>query len=124
MLVKDQPIDPARARAHGSAVGTWESEGVGPDGVPLNLEPTIAGNIGDAEAGNLRVRLIALENLVVALLANGPERQSDLVREMAGYISPRQGATPHRLTLEAARNMLALLERAEHYKSLDRSVER
>ena len=78
---------------------------------------TVAGKIGDAEDGNLVIRLIALENIIVALLADGPESQSQLVRDMASYISPRPGKTPHRLTIEAARNMLALVERAEQYRS-------
>ena len=78
---------------------------------------TVAGKIGDAEDGKLVIRLIALENIIVALLADGPESQSQLVRDMASYISPRPGKTPHRLTIEAARNMLALVERAEQYRS-------
>lgn len=78
---------------------------------------TVAGKIGDAEEGNLAARLIALENIIVALLADAPESQSERVREMARYISPRPGKTPHRLTIEAARNMLALVERADHYRS-------
>lgn len=78
---------------------------------------TVAGEIGDAEDGNLRVRLIALENIVVALLVEAPESQFERVREMARYISPRSGKTPHRLTIEAARNVLALVERAALYKN-------
>ena len=77
---------------------------------------TVAGKIGDAEDGNLVIRLISLENIIVALLADAPESQSQLVRDMASYISPRPGKTPHRLTVEAARNMLALVERAEQYR--------
>lgn len=78
---------------------------------------TVAGNIGDVEDGNLTVRLIALENIIVTLLADAPEIQSERVREMAIFISPRPGSTPHRLTVEAARNMVALVERAAHYRS-------
>ena len=78
---------------------------------------TVAGNIGDVEDGNLTVRLIALENIIVTLLADAPEIQSERVREMATFISPRPGSTPHRLTIEAARNMVALVERAAHYRS-------
>ena len=78
---------------------------------------TVAGNIGDVEDGNLTVRLIALENIIVTLLADAPESQSERVREMATFISPRPGSTPHRLTIEAARNMVALVERAAHYRS-------
>ena len=81
---------------------------------------TVAGEIGDVEDGNLVVRLIALENILVALLADAPESQSEGVRNMARYISPRSGKTQHRLTTEAARNMLALVERAAHYRSTAR----
>lgn len=77
---------------------------------------TVAGKIGDAEDGNLVVRIIALENIIVALLADAGEDQSQRIRDMAGYITPRPGKTPHRLTTEAARNMLALVDRAAHYK--------
>ena len=83
--------------------------------------PTVAGEIGDVEAGNLKVRLIAIENILVALLASASEEQLELVRRMAGYISPRQGTTPHRMTIEAARNIVATLERAEHYKTICRT---
>jgi hypothetical protein len=76
----------------------------------------VAGEIGDAEAANIRVRLIAIENIIVALLADAPDDRLELIREMAEFISPRSGATPHRLTIEAARNMLAIVERAEHYR--------
>ena len=77
---------------------------------------TVAGKIGDAEDGNMLVRMIAVENIIVALLADASESQSERVREMARYISPRPGSTPHRLTTEAARNMLAILKRAARYK--------
>ena len=79
---------------------------------------TIAGEIGDAEDGNLLVRLIAIENIIVALLADAPDRQIEQVREMARYITPREGMTPHRLTTEAGRNMLAILERAARFKEM------
>jgi hypothetical protein len=123
MSIESAGIGAAVCQAHDRAVGRWENEGGSFTGLHQHQAPTVAGEIGDAEAGNLRVRLIALENLVVALLAGAPESQSALVREMAAYISPRPGATPHRLTVEAARNMLALVERAAHYKSLDREFE-
>ncbi|MEO8618447.1 MAG: hypothetical protein ABI412_03695 [Sphingomicrobium sp.] len=65
----------------------------------------------------MRIRLITLENVVLALLAGAPESQSDLVLEMADYISPRPGFTPHRMTIEAAGQMRALVDRAAHYKA-------
>ena len=47
----------------------------------------------NAELVQLRIRVIALENLGIALLAEASERQLDLAREMAAYISPRRGFT-------------------------------
>lgn len=69
----------------------------------------------NAEWVQLRVRVIALENLVIALLADGPDRQRALVREMATYITPRTGFTPHPVTLRAAEEMLSLVDRAGRY---------
>ncbi len=72
----------------------------------------------NSELVQLRVRVIALENLVISLLAQSPERQLDLVREMAAYISPRPGFTPHHLTIRAAAEMIHLVERAGHFRNL------
>lgn len=118
MKGNDNQVSAARAAAHGRAIGRWENEGgASKGGLDANQTHTVAGEIGDVEEGNIRVRLIALENIVVALLANTPGEPHELVREMAAYISPRPGMTPHRLTVEAARNMLALVERAAHYEA-------
>ena len=119
MMAVEVESGDARARVHDRAVGRWENEGGSLTGLDQHRQPTVVGDIGDAEAANLRVRLIALENLVVALLAGAPGSQLDLAREMAAYISPRPGATPHRLTVEAARNMLAVVGRAAHYRGLE-----
>jgi hypothetical protein len=72
----------------------------------------------NAELVQLRVRVIALENLVIALLAEGPDRQLAVAREMAAYIFPRPGFTPHPLTIKAGNHMAALLDRAAHFKGL------
>jgi hypothetical protein len=66
----------------------------------------------------LRVRVVALENLVIALLAQAPERQLLLAREMALHISPRPGFTRHRLTLHAADEMRSLVDRAQRFRPL------
>ncbi len=69
----------------------------------------------NAELVQLRIRVIALENLVIALLAEAPDRQLALAREMASYITPRTGCTPHPVTLRAADEMLSLVDRADRY---------
>ena len=70
-----------------------------------------------AELKQLRIRVVALENVLIALLAHASERQLELVRAMAGHISPRPGFTPHRLTLFAAGEIKSLLRRAETFRS-------
>jgi hypothetical protein len=66
----------------------------------------------NAELAQLRVRVIALENLMTALFAETPDRKLDLARDMAAYISPRAGYTRHPLTIRAAARMIRLVQRA------------
>ena len=68
------------------------------------------------ELERLRVRVIALENLVISLLSQDPERPRALGREMATFISPRPGFTHHPRTLGAAAQMVHLVERASHFQ--------
>lgn len=116
------PIPPESAAlpARVKALSRWENEG-GSDG---EMPPAAPGDepidnvpLTDAELVQLRIRVIALENLVIALLADGPVRQLALVREMATHISPRPGYTPHPLTLNAADQMLSLVDRAGRFSS-------
>ena len=46
------------------------------------------------------VRVIALENILISLLATATDHQLKLIREMADYISPRPGFTAHPLTIQ------------------------
>lgn len=83
---------------------------VNPSGNEANAEVPPLSN---AELVQLQVRVIALENLLIALLAKASDGQRTFAREMATYISPRPGYTPHSLTLHAADQMLHLVERGE-----------
>jgi hypothetical protein len=69
-----------------------------------------------AELGALHVR-IALENLVISLLAAASGEQLEQAREMARYITPRPGFTHHPLTTHAAAHMVDLVERAARFRS-------
>jgi hypothetical protein len=69
------------------------------------------------ELTQLRIRVIALENLVIALLAQAPDAQLHEARKMATYISPRPGHTPHHLTLRAADEMRSLVDRANQFRA-------
>ena len=72
-----------------------------------------------AERFNFDARVVSWihADLVIALLANAPQAQLDLSREMAAYISPRPGFTPHFLTLRAADEMRNLVDRAGQFRT-------
>lgn len=101
------------------ALSRWDNEGgAEPDGPQMALKP-VDGQLsfpkmGDAEFTALHVRVIALENLVVALLAAASDQEHERAREMASYISPRPGFTRHPLTMHAGAHMIHLVERARH----------
>ena len=73
--------------------------------------------LSNAELVQLQIRVIALENLVIALLSQASDRQLDLARAMAIHISPRSGFTAHRLTIHAAAQMISLVERAGYFRA-------
>ena len=75
----------------------------------------------NAELVQVRIRVIALENLIISLLAEASDRQLDLAREMAAFISPRPGFTHHPLTIHAATQMINLVDRAGHFRAVKTS---
>lgn len=110
-----------RARQRQRALQRWDNEGgAGPGRLPfdesLALAAASAPPLANAELVQLQIRVIALENVVIALLARANDAQLDLLREMAAYISPRPGFTPHPLTLGAAGEMRSLLDRSGHFR--------
>jgi hypothetical protein len=115
-------LEPEQMRLR--ALSRWDNEG---GAIPRSIEgalifgdalPPEVPQLTNAELVQLRIRVIALENVVIALLATAPERQLDLVREMATYISPRPGFTQHPLTVRAAAEMIHLVERARHFRGV------
>ena len=106
-----------------TALMRWDNEGgAGPSclrapggSVPdrLAIPP-----LEDAELVQLQIRVIALENLVVTLLAASPDGQVALARDAAAYITPRPGFTAHRLTLHAAAQIRSLGRRAVRFRAL------
>jgi len=70
-----------------------------------------------AEVEALHIRIIAIENLVISLLATASDQQLEQAVEMARYISPRPGATQHPLTTHAAAHMVDLVERAFRFRN-------
>ncbi len=99
----------------------WDDEGgAEPDGpqarAPEREGASPAGPPSASEWAEMRTRVIALENLVIALLATASESQRALARKMADYIAPRPGFTNHRLTVHAAHRMSDLIGRAERFE--------
>ena len=98
------------------ALSRWDNEG----GALASADGTHADvpDMTNAELIQLRIRVIALENLMIAVLAEGSDRQLQVAREMAGYISPRPGFTHHPLTTRAADHMTDLVGRAVHFRKV------
>jgi hypothetical protein len=121
-----KPDSAASSRQRQMALSRWDNEGGagpgGPQGESVAAEAQSATPaLTNAELVQLRIRVIALENLVIALLADASERQLDLARDMAAYISPRPGSTHHPLTVHAAAQMIDFVERANHFRQTNPS---
>lgn len=110
------PPDPAILKRR--ALATWDNEG-GAIAPAAHHQLAEIPPLGDAEIIQLRIRVIALENLLIAVLAEGSERQLEVAREMADFISPRPGITHHPLTVRAADHMTDITGRAEHFRTIE-----
>lgn len=121
LIRKPEFLDPAHQLQRERALARSEHDaGTEPDGPnPGHAPDACEGDVlplANAELVQLQIRVIALENLVIALLTEASDRQKNLVRDMAAYIAPRPGFTPHRLTAHAAIQMVSLVERAGHFQ--------
>lgn len=112
-----------RSRLRQAALSRWDNEGgAGNEALPTGAKsrkvPPAGPKLTNAELVHLRIRVIALENLVISMLAEASERQLDHAREMAAVIMPRADATQHPLTTHAAEHMVDLVQRACHFRTL------
>ena len=109
---------PKEATQRQRALSRWDNEGgAGPAVAPAaDKEQIPTPEMSNADLVTLRVRVIALENLLISLLATASDDQLELAREMAGYISPRPGFTQHPLTTHAAVHMIDLIERSSRFR--------
>jgi len=110
----DPSLDASERRRR--ALSRWDNEGGAI--APAPHEPADVPDLTNTELVQLRIRVIALENLMIAVLAQGSDRQLDLAREMASYIAPRHGFTEHPLTTQAAHRITDLADRALHFRTL------
>jgi hypothetical protein len=109
-----------RRRRRAQALSRWTNEGGAGEGGLVHPAATEAPPetppLTNAELVQLQIRVIALENVLAVLLAEATDRQLELVHELAAYISPRPGVTPHHLTINAAARMISVVERAVHLR--------
>lgn len=118
----DKQPNPSEAlRSRAKALSRWENEGGAEAGGHRHGPPSGDGHSAIREFTNnelvhLLTRVIALENLVISLLSDASEQQLQRARELASYISPRPGATPHPLTIHAAAQMIDIVNRSDHFR--------
>lgn len=135
-MSEQTPTSDAPSERRQAALARWDDEGgAGPcgpqDGSQPDLDHGDEGASVDAELTRLRVRIIALENLTIALLADASPRQLDLIRDMAAFITPRPGATRHPIpgatrhpiTIQAAGEMIRIIDRANHFRDAGHDAE-
>jgi len=114
MAISGSNTDGSAFLQYGKALSGWVNEGgAHPDEAEADLH-----KLTDVEMVHLRIRVIALENLVISMLAESSNRQLEVAREMATYISPREGFTQHPLTIKAANQMSNMVDRALHFRTV------
>ena len=112
MTDPDPPLHELRQRA----LSRWDNEGGAVDAEAM-AEHRDVPDMTNVELVLLRVRVIALENLLIAVLAEESDRQRQAALDMADAIMPREGFTQHPLTIRAAQHMSSLIERAERTRT-------
>lgn len=110
-------VPPSRQRE--MELSRWDNEGgTVSQSLPSAVPETQSAvpELTNVELVQLRMRVIALENVIITLLAGASDHQLALVREMAATISPHSGSTQHPLTIQAAKQMNHLVDRSGHFR--------
>ena len=107
--------DPIEVRRR--ALSRWENEGGSITPLDSLAHPDTP-DLTNTEIVHMRIRLIALENVLIAVLAEGSDSQMQAARQMAEAISPRPGFASHPLTTQAANHITNLVDRAVHFRSV------
>lgn len=115
MTKSELPPGPFELRRR--ALSKWEDEGGAIQSPPSKTNGD-SPDLTNAELVQLRVRVIALENLMIAVLAKSSEGERQIAIDMAEYIAPRPGFTQHPLTIQAADHMTDLVHRAVHFQTV------
>jgi hypothetical protein len=115
--MRDVAPQPSVAVFRASALARWDNEG-GALSHPAPVKPPfvdVAHHLSDRDVVCLRSRVIALENIVVAMLAGGSSNQRSVVHDMALFVRPPLEEVQDRLTLHAADLMDDLADRAGRF---------
>ncbi len=113
MMAMSQPL-PMEAEIRRSALSRWDNEGGALAKSALDVVAA-SRELTNTELVHLRIRIIALENLMIAVLADGSEQQRQMARDMAALITPLPGYTQHPLTVHAADHINDLVARADRF---------
>jgi len=99
------------------ALASWENEGGANNHRMMdrpNNDPELArASFKDEELIRLQTHVIALENLVTALLATAPKNVFASVCCLADLVSPEPGNSPYRFDNNASMQMVHIIRRAE-----------
>jgi hypothetical protein len=102
-----------------SALSNWENEG-GASAIWFTANCVAQTEVAQSmstELEHLHIRVIAMESLLITLLAQQTVEARRMGLEMAMFISPRPGFTRHLRTLGAAAQMVHIVERARHFQN-------
>ncbi len=111
---RDSPEQMSEIRQR--SIARWDNEGGAVASIAQNAASAVP-EMTNTELVDLRIRVIALENLMIALLAEGSEQQRQMARDMAALITPRPGYTQHPRTIHAADHITDLVERADRFRT-------
>ncbi|MDR6709259.1 hypothetical protein J2X73_003648 [Novosphingobium sp. 1748] len=128
-MAQDHSISDAHAAAYSgvqaaipaiseSALSRWDNEGGALAWSAISLPADIP-ELANVELVHLRIRVIALENLMIAMLARAVDEQIAMGDAMATHIAPHPGSAHHPLTEHAAQQMREMLARARHYRDTE-----
>ena len=116
--MSDATVLPPVAVFRASALARWDNEG-GALSHPAPVKPPVVDvdhHLSNLELVCLRSRVIALENIVVAMLAGATHDQRAIVHDMALFVRPPLDAVQDRLTMHAADLMDNLADRATRFQ--------
>jgi len=100
-----------------NAFKRWDNEGGAlPGGAQSDLHQRT-----NAELLRLRVRVMALENMIISLLSEGADHQQATVRDMAGRIAPRAEGTQQPLRPKSSDQLDDMVNRAQDFRSVQSS---